>query len=233
MTEIKTVLQTSTDFIAYEKAYELQKQLVEARSLGRSEDVILLLQHYPVITIGRGGGWQNILVSSEHLKDQGVTVVESNRGGDITYHGPGQLVGYPILDLRNHGQDLHFYVRQLEEVIIRVLSHYELTAKRMPGMPGVWVDEEKIAAIGIRVNNWITSHGFALNITTDLTKFNLINPCGLGRRVTSMEKLLNQSVSLSEVKTLVGQEFSQVFGMKLEFIAFDQLKGIVDDEGAA
>lgn len=193
-----------------------------------------MLQHYPVITIGREGGWQNILVSRVYLNLLGVSVVESNRGGNITYHGPGQLVVYLIMDLKRHVRDLHLYVSTVEEVIIRVLSHYHIKAKRIADLTGVWVGEEKIAAIGIRVDNWITSHGFALNISTDLTKFNLINPCGItGKGVTSMEKLLARKVSTGVIKTVISQEISKVFGIIPEAITFEQLKGIVDHEGVA
>jgi len=197
-------------------ASELQNKLVQRRLAGEIPDTVLFLQHQPVITIGAFGGEQNIVVPRDVLAKKVISVTHTDRGGDITYHGPGQLVGYPILDLKDRGRDVHQYVHDLEEVIISTLSDYSLKAHRDPDYPGIWVGQEKICAMGIRVVHWVTKHGFALNINNDLTPFSYINPCGItGRGVTSMRVLLNQKLQISDVIDGVIRHFSAILCMKV------------------
>jgi len=198
---------------SYVDALELQKRLVEQRRAGEIEDVLLLVEHPPVLTLGvRGdGGRSHILVSEAELSARHIDVFETRRGGDITYHGPGQIVGYPIIDLNPDRRDVHKYVRDIEEVLIRVAADYGITAGRIPGLTGVWVGDEKLAAIGVRIQRWVTSHGFALNHTTDLSHFNLIVPCGIADRgVTSLERL-GCTASRFEVEDRIAAHFAGVF----------------------
>ena len=200
--------------VPYAEALALQKQLVEERRHGRIGDVLLLVEHPHVLTLGvRGdGGRSHILAAPQILQSRGVEVYETGRGGDITYHGPGQVVGYPIIDLKPDRCDVHRYVRDIEDVLIRVAGDYGVTAERVAGLTGVWVGGEKVAAIGVRIARWITSHGFALNVTTDLDYFNLIVPCGIADRgVTSLSKLVGRSVDRREVEDRVVQRFTEVF----------------------
>jgi lipoyl(octanoyl) transferase len=198
----------------YAEALALQKQLVDDRSEGRIGDVLLLVEHPHVLTLGvRGdGGRSHILAAPDVLESRGVEVHETGRGGDITYHGPGQIVGYPIIDLKPDRCDVHRYVRDLEEVLIRVAADYGLTGERISGLTGVWIGGEKVAAIGVRIARWITSHGFALNVATDLDYFNLIVPCGIADRgVTSLSQLAGRALDRREVEDRVIQRFSEVF----------------------
>jgi len=198
---------------SYVDALELQKRLAEQRRAGEIEDVLLLVEHPPVLTLGvRGdGGRSHILVSEAELSARHIDVFETRRGGDITYHGPGQIVGYPIIDLNPDRRDVHKYVRDIEEVLIRVAADYGITAGRIPGLTGVWVGDEKLAAIGVRIQRWVTSHGFALNHTTDLSHFNLIVPCGIADRgVTSLERL-GCTASRFEVEDRIAAHFAEVF----------------------
>jgi len=200
--------------VPYAEALELQKQLVDDRSEGRIADTLLLLEHPHVLTLGvRGdGGRSHILATQEALASRGVDVFETGRGGDITYHGPGQIVGYPILDLKPERCDVHRYVRDLEEVLIRVAGDYGLAAERVKGLTGVWIGGEKLAAIGVRIARWITSHGFALNVSTELDYFNLIVPCGIrDRGVTSLSRLLGRTVDRAEVEDKLIQRFTEIF----------------------
>ena len=193
----------------------MQQALVEERRAGRVPDVLLLLQHPPVITLGvRASSRSHITASDSLLASRGVEVHETGRGGDVTYHGPGQIVGYPILDLRPDRCDVHRYVRDLEEIMIRVCADYGVTADRVAGLSGVWVGLEKIGAIGVRISRWITSHGFAFNVNTKLDDFGLIVPCGIADRgVTSLQKLLSRPVSIDEVEERVIARFAEVFDM--------------------
>jgi lipoyl(octanoyl) transferase len=198
----------------YAEALALQRELVEERRAGRVGDLLLLVEHPHVLTLGvRGdGGRSNILASVEALAERSVDVHETGRGGDITYHGPGQLVGYPIIDLKPDRCDVHRYVRDLEEVLIRVAADYGVLAGRVPGLTGVWVGDSKLAAIGVRISRWITSHGFALNVTTDLDYFKMIVPCGIpDRGVTSLAALLGRPVPRDEVEERVVRHFGDVF----------------------
>jgi len=204
--------------VEYGEALELQRTLVEARRSGKIGDTLLLLEHPPVITLGARsrGARTNVVASGDALQAAGVAVHETGRGGDVTYHGPGQLVGYPILDLRPDRQDVHQYVRDLEEVLIRAIARFGVEGVRVPGLSGVWVGAEgreaKVAAIGVRISRWITSHGFALNVTTDLTHFQLIVPCGIADRgVTSLEHLTGHAVPLADAEDAIVDAMRQVF----------------------
>ena len=200
--------------IPYADALTLQRLLVEDRRAGRIEDLLLLLEHPHVLTLGvRGdGGRSHILATPDALGSRGVEVHESGRGGDITYHGPGQIVGYPIMDLRPDRCDVHRYVRDIEEVLIRTASDYGVEAGRVEGLTGVWVGREKLAAIGVRISRWVTSHGFAFNVTTDLEYFNLIVPCGIAdRSVTSLARLLGHPVERVDVEDRIVAHFGEVF----------------------
>jgi lipoyl(octanoyl) transferase len=201
--------------VSYTDGVALQKALVEERRADRIPDTLLLLEHPHVITLGvkARNTLANVRADSQVLAARGVEIHESGRGGDVTYHGPGQLVGYPILDLRPDRCDVHRYVRDLEDVLIRAVGDYGLEAGRIPGLTGVWTGNEKIAAIGIRISRWITSHGFALNVATDLDYFNLIVPCGItDRGVTSLAARLGRPVSLDEAADRVIVHFADVFG---------------------
>ena len=200
--------------VPYDEALAMQHQLVEERRAGRVPDLLLLLQHPAVITLGvKGdGGRANIVATNERLAEFGIAVHETGRGGDVTYHGPGQIVGYPILDLKPDRCDVHRYVRDLEEVMIRVCADYGVTAGRIKGLTGTWVGAEKIGAIGVRLSRWITSHGFAFNVSTDLDHFTLIVACGISDRgVTSLERATGRRLSSSEVEDAVVRRFQEVF----------------------
>lgn len=204
--------------VAYDAALDLQTRLVEERRRGEVGDLLLLLEHPPVITLGvkTRGSQMNIVASVETLAREGVSVFETGRGGDITYHGPGQLVGYPIFDLRPDRCDVHVYVRDIEEALILALAEFGIESARLEGRTGVWVGppgrEEKIAAIGVRISRWITSHGFALNVATNLKHFQLIVPCGIADRgVTSIARVLGRDVPMPEVEDAVVRGFERVF----------------------
>ncbi len=197
---------------AYEPVWRFQHELVRLRKQREIGDVLVLVEHEPVITLGRAGHESNIVASPDRLRELGVEVRRVERGGDVTYHGPGQLVGYPILDLRDHRQDVGWYVRSLEEVLIRTLGDFGIEAQREPENVGVWVDGKKIAAIGARIEEWVTYHGFALNVDPDLSHFDLIVPCGIpDRRVTSMAQALPSSPPIWEVGDRVAECLSAVF----------------------
>jgi lipoyl(octanoyl) transferase len=197
----------------YADAWDLQRRLFELRLEGLIGDLLLFTEHAHVYTIGKGGDENHLLASEQELQTDSVEVFRIDRGGDITYHGPGQIVGYPILDLNGYFLDIHRYLRSLEEVIIQTLGQFGVEAGREEGMTGVWVKGEKIAAIGVKVSRWRTMHGFALNVNTDLTKFNRIIPCGIFHKgVTSMRRILGRGVPLEEVEDSLAASFSNVFG---------------------
>ena len=203
--------------IDYDEALALQQELVELRRRGEIPDTLLLLQHPHVITLGVRSHHDrsHIVATPEVLADRGVTVHETGRGGDVTYHGPGQLVGYPIFDLNPDRCDLHRYVRDVEEALIRALAAFGVPAGREGGLTGVWVGDEKVAAIGVRISRWITSHGFALNVNTNLDYFGLIVPCGItDRGVTSLARLLGREVALADVERAVVGAFCDVFDLR-------------------
>jgi lipoyl(octanoyl) transferase len=199
--------------VPYGEAVAMQRELVEERRAGRVPDLLLLLQHPPVITLGvRAGARRNVIATADRLAALGIDVVESGRGGDVTYHGPGQVVGYPIVDLRPGRCDVHRYVRDLEEVMIRACAAWGVAAGRVPGLTGAWVGAEKIGAIGIRISRWITSHGFAFNVGTDLEHFTLIVPCGIGDRgVTSLERVAGRAIPIEQAEDGLVQAFAGVF----------------------
>jgi lipoyl(octanoyl) transferase len=200
--------------VSYPEALAMQRTLVEERRAERVPDLLILLQHPAVITLGvKGdGGRSNVVAPPDRLSELGIAVEETGRGGDVTYHGPGQIVGYPILDLRPDRQDVHRYVRDLEDVMIRTCADYGLTAGRIPGLTGTWLGVEKIGAIGVRISRWITSHGFAFNVSTRLDHFQLIVPCGIADRgVTSLEKATGRAVPIEEVEDRMIRHFAAVF----------------------
>jgi lipoyl(octanoyl) transferase len=200
--------------VSYADGLELQKKLVEQRKAGEIGDQLLLLEHPPVITLGvkTRNDRSHVVATAEELEAEGVEVFETGRGGDVTYHGPGQLVGYPILDLKPDRCDVHRYVRDIEEVMIRTAAAFGVTAGRLPGLTGAWVDDEKIAAIGVRIARWVTSHGFAFNVNTTLDHFDLIVPCGIADHgVTSLQKVLGHPIPMAEVERATESAFREVF----------------------
>lgn len=204
--------------VPYTEALALQRELVERRRADAVPDLLLLLQHPPVITVGvRGdGGRSHVVATTARLAELGIDVYKTGRGGDVTYHGPGQVVGYPILDLRPDRCDVHRYVRDLEEVMIRACAEYGLAARRLQGLTGAWLGPDKIGAIGVRISRWITSHGFAFNVATDLHHFSLIVPCGIAERgVTSLERALGRQVALPNTEASLTRHFCHVFGHHL------------------
>jgi lipoyl(octanoyl) transferase len=210
---IRSVVVRRLGLMPYPEALALQRSLVEQRRAGTVADLLLLVEHPAVLTLGvRGdGGRAHILASADDLKSRDIEVHEAGRGGDVTYHGPGQIVGYPIVDLNPDRRDVHRYVRDLEEVLIRTASDYGISAGRINGLTGVWVGNDKLAAIGVRLQRWITSHGFALNHTTDLSAFSLIVPCGIADRgVTSLAQL-GCNASRADVERRIIEHFAAVF----------------------
>lgn len=200
--------------VPYGEALELQKRFVARRLAGAIPDQLLLLQHPPVITLGvrAKGGRGNVIATPESLAAAGIEVFETGRGGDVTYHGPGQLVGYPIVNLKPDRCDVHRYVRDIEEVMIRTAAAFGIRAQRVTGLTGIWVGDEKLGAIGVRIAKWITSHGFAFNVATDLAHFGLIVPCGIvDKGVTSLEKLLGRAVPMAAAESAAAAAFAEVF----------------------
>jgi lipoyl(octanoyl) transferase len=204
--------------VAYGDALDLQKRLVEQRKAAEIPDQLLLLEHPPIITLGvkTRDDRSHVVATPETLDHEGVEVFVSGRGGDVTYHGPGQLVGYPILDLRPDRCDVHRYVRDLEEVLIRAVAGFGIVSHRLPGLTGTWVGDEKLAAIGVRIARWVTSHGFALNVSTNLEHFGLIVPCGIADKgVTSLDKLSGRPIAMNDVENAVVEAFSLVFERRI------------------
>jgi lipoyl(octanoyl) transferase len=194
----------------------LQRERVAARKAGIISDTLLLLEHTHVYTLGRNAKKENLLISAEQLAARGAQVFEIDRGGDVTYHGPGQLVGYPILDLTQHRRDIAWYMRSLEEVLISVARDYAIEAARLAGAPGVWVGNDKLGAIGVHISRWVTSHGFAFNVNTDLRYFEWIVPCGLrDKGVTSLQKLLGRRVEMDEVAEKTVRHFGRVLELEM------------------
>ncbi len=207
--------------IGYAEAWTLQKRAVAARKAGAIDDVLLLCEHPHVITQGRNGKRENLLASEHVLRQKGVEFHTTDRGGDITYHGPGQIVGYPILNLGAIRRDVVWYVRMLEEAMIRATAEFGITTERVAGKTGIWVKngnaEEKLAAIGVHISRWVTSHGFAYNVSTDLRKFDLIVPCGIAdRKATSLEKLLGRNVEEKEVAPRIAKHLGKLLGLEMK-----------------
>jgi lipoyl(octanoyl) transferase len=220
--------------IGYERAWDLQKRIVAARKLALIPDVLLLCEHPHVITMGRNGRAEHLLASESMLRARGVEFHATNRGGDITYHGPGQIVAYPILNLSEIRRDVGWYVRQLEEAMIRTSTEYGITAERREGRTGIWVnvssaseiaDEEKLGAIGVHISRWVTSHGLAYNVSTDLSYFDLIVPCGIaGKRATSLKHLLNREVEMNDASQKLVRHLGECFGRNIRAISAAELE---------
>ena len=209
--------------VEYAEGLRLQRELVRQRKAGEVPDTLLLLEHPHVFTLGRNARKENLLAPPDRRASQGVQVYETDRGGDVTYHGPGQLVGYPIFDLTQHRRDLSWYMRSLEEVFIGVARDFGIKAARLPGAPGVWVGNDKLVAMGVHVSRWVTSHGFAFNVNTDLRYFEWIVPCGLrDKGVTSLKKLLGRAVEMDAVIERVVERFGRVF--ELDVRTVEELK---------
>jgi len=198
--------------VSYDDGLRLQERSVEDLRTGNAPEQLLLLEHPHVFTLGRGADSGNILADQQQLRSNLVEVHETGRGGDVTYHGPGQLVGYPIINLKPDRCDVHRYVRDIEEVLLRTIAEFDVTGTRIAGLTGVWVGNEKIGAIGVRIARWITSHGFALNVNTDLSYFEMIVPCGItGKGVTSLSQILGRQVDMREVAGVLVHHFKEVF----------------------
>jgi lipoyl(octanoyl) transferase len=203
--------------LGYAAALDLQRERVAARKARSIPDTLLLLEHPHVYTLGRNARRENLLFTPERLRALGAELFETDRGGDVTYHGPGQLVGYPIFDLTRHRRDLAWFMRSLEEVFIGAVADFGVSAGRIPGCPGVWVGDAKLVAMGVHVSRWITSHGFAFNVSTDLSYFDQIVPCGLrDKRVTSLEKLLGRRIEMLSIMDSVIEHFGRVFELEME-----------------
>lgn len=211
----KSLIYLDLGIIDYKKAWDLQKEIFNRRVNDESEDVLLLLEHPNTYTLGKTADRENLRGSEDYLESNQISVYDIDRGGDITYHGPGQIVGYPIIDLNNWQQDTHKYLRALEEVIIKTCAEYNIICERNPNHTGVWINDRKIAAIGIKVSRWVTMHGFAFNINTDLNLFNGIIPCGIkDKAVTSLKNELRSDINISEVKELLVKYFKEIFTYK-------------------
>jgi lipoyl(octanoyl) transferase len=238
---MRALLVVHLGLISYADWLAVQQRIVAARKAGAIEDVLVFCEHPHVITLGRGANRANLLASEHVLKQKGVQLFETNRGGDITYHGPGQIVGYPILNLDAIRRDVHWYVRSLEEVMIRASADFAVDAFRVQGKTGIWVrhgeSEEKLAAIGVHISRWVSSHGFAYNVATDLRYFDLIVPCGIAdRRATSLEKLLSRAVEMAEVRPQLTTHFASVFGGEAQSVsreAFVERLAQMKDQPAA
>ena len=238
---MKELLVVDLGLVEYGAAWDLQRRVAAARKAGAVPDVLLLCEHLHVITLGRNGKRANLLASDHVLGKMGVSFFETNRGGDITYHGPGQLVGYPILNLSEIRRDVGWYVRGLEEAMIRASAEFGVAGRRVAGRTGVWVDggkevkevkevkdEEKLAAIGVHLSRWVTSHGFAYNVSTDLRYFDLIVPCGIsGKRATSLEKLLGRRVEIREAAPRIAAHLGELLGLPLRSTAPDALQAML------
>jgi lipoyl(octanoyl) transferase len=201
--------------VPYAEGLQIQEQLVAERQAGRIIDVLLVLEHEPVFTMGRTTQAENVLLSADALRERGFEIYETGRGGDVTYHGPGQVVGYPILELPADRRDVHRYVRDLEEVMIRGCADYGIAAERITGKTGAWVGTDKVGAIGVRIARWVTSHGFALNVANELEPFALIVPCGIrGHGVTSLKALLGRDVDAQEAAVRLAAHVAAVFDLE-------------------
>lgn len=221
---MKQLLVVNLGITRYADAWELQKQIFSARLAQRIGDVLLLTEHEPVFTLGKGADGNHLLASDEELSEKKIDMFWIDRGGDVTFHGPGQIVGYPILDLNQHYNDIHRYLREIEEMIIRTLKEYGITAGREKEFTGVWVNNEKIAALGVKVSKWITMHGFAMNVNTDLSFFDRIIPCGIFHKgVTSLEQILGRRFDLDEVQQTLVRHFSKILLLEVKQISKEEL----------
>lgn len=217
--------------LEYGRCLRLQENILGLRQNGAVGDSLLLVEHYPVLTVGRRGQYSNILVKNDELKNNGIEIFDVNRGGDVTYHGPGQIVGYPIMDLNQHGRDIKSFVWMIEDIFIRLLQNeYDIEAVREVGKyTGVWVDGNKITAIGIAVKRWVTMHGFAFNVNTNLEHFKWINPCGItDKGVTSLQKLKGRAFDYQELNEQVIEYFSKVFDMEIKRYSLEEYADLFD-----
>ncbi|MFQ5799419.1 MAG: lipoyl(octanoyl) transferase LipB [Bacteroidota bacterium] len=216
---------------AYDEAWDLQRRVWNARVDGNIPDVLILTEHRHVYTLGKSANDNHLLAKEEELKRRGVDVYQIDRGGDVTYHGPGQIVGYPILDLKDYYLDVHRYLRDLEEVIIRTLRASGIDGARVEGMTGVWVGGDKVAAIGIKVSRWVTMHGFAFNVNTDLSYFERIIPCGIFHKgVTSLQQVLGRAVDIQLVRANLLRSFEEVFAVQTKPISVSALSVLLDSQ---
>ena len=215
-------------FIDYKEAWDLQKEVFELRHKSKVSDVLFLLEHPHTYTLGKVADKKNLISSQEYLDKNNISVYEIDRGGDITYHGPGQIVGYPIINLNEWKNDTHKYLRALEEVIIKTCAHYGLIGSREPKYTGVWIEDRKVAAIGIKVSRWITMHGFAFNVNTDLSLFSGIIPCGISDKdVTSIQRELKRKIEIDEVKALLVKNFKEIFNYdEIKFLPKEELMSL-------
>ncbi len=221
---MKQLLVVNIGTTKYADTWELQKEIFSARVSQRIDDVFLLTEHEPVFTLGKGADENHLLANDSELQEKKIDMFWIDRGGDVTFHGPGQIVGYPIIDLNLHYNDIHRYLRDLEEMIIRTIAEYEIAGGREKEFTGVWVKNEKIAALGVKVSKWITMHGFALNVNTDLTFFDRIIPCGIFHKgVTSLEQILHKKIELSEVQNKLIYYFAQIFNFEVKHISKEEL----------
>ncbi len=212
--------------VEYAKSLQLQNNLVSARIAGEIPDIMLLLQHLSVLTIGASGKEDGIIVSRDLLNDEEISIFSTDRGGGVTYHGPGQLMGYLIFNLQTRGKDIHQFLRNLEEVIIRTLEAFSIPAHTDPQYPGVWVGQDKICALGMRVTRWVTKHGLALNVNTNLRHFSFIIPCGItDRQVTSMSQLLGHDIALEDVTSCILEQCADVFSIDIKQGSAEELNG--------
>jgi lipoate-protein ligase B len=208
----------------YREIWALQTKLVRFRQAGAIPDVILFVEHPPTYTLGRGGKREHLLVDEAEIERIGAAFVPTDRGGDITYHGPGQIVGYPIIDLKDFIPDVYRYLRGIEDALIRALARFGVETRRVEGLTGVWHHQGKVAAIGVRVAEWVTSHGFALNVSTDLGYFNRIVPCGIvGKSVASMESILGKPVQMEPVRDALSEEFGRLFHRNMSAVTEEHL----------
>ncbi|MFC1900658.1 lipoyl(octanoyl) transferase LipB [Chloroflexota bacterium] len=216
--------------VGYNEAYLLQKDIRRKVIGGEEEDTLLLLEHSPAITVGKSGKPENVLVSEAELAGQGISLFFTDRGGDVTYHGPGQLVAYPVINLNKRGKDAHKYVNDLEEVAIRTLSDFSIEGCRDESHAGIWVNNNEIAAIGISLSKWVTMHGIALNVNIDLQPFSLINPCGFtDRKATSMSELLSRVIPMNEVVDIFLSHFTEVFGTDIKYESIKAIAGGINE----
>jgi lipoic acid synthetase len=226
---MNTVKYINLGLISYTECLDLQMEIVNLRHEGVISDIVLLLEHNPVITMGRSGGEDALLVTHERLSEAGIELYDTDRGGNITYHGPGQLVGYPIFDLRDYGKDAHLFLRNLEQVVIETIGEFGVTGEAVPGLTGVWVNGDKISSIGVAARKWISYHGFALNVDPNLKHWALLHPCGLiGKHVTALKMLTDVCPSMDDVKSAAVQSFAKVFDIKLEQMSLSELKQLID-----
>jgi len=227
---MSSLLTTDLGLISWADGYALQQRVVAARKAGAIDDVFLFCEHPHVITLGRNANRQNLLASEHVLRQKNVELQATSRGGDVTYHGPGQIVGYPILNLANIRRDVGWYLRTLEEAMIRTSADFDVASFRVPGKTGIWVQaggvEEKLGAIGVHISRWVTSHGFAYNVSTDLRYFDLIIPCGIAdRKATSLEKALRRNVAMDQVKPHLARHLAKLLSLEPRVVARDELLG--------